>query len=310
MRYLWFAFLLVLICTAGCGTGSGPASPLARESAKDAPRQGEEKAAKDQAGGKGQAGEGRDGKQPLPRKIIYTANVDLIVEDFGKAAEELKQLVAERDGFVATADVQGETGQPRSGRWTLRVPVEHFDALLTALTKLGEARRSTLDSQDISENYYDLKERLKTYQTEEEGLRSLYKEKAPNSKLDELAVLRREMTAVRAQIDEMVGRLKRWDNQTELATVIVSMRDRKDYVPSVVPDFGGSVGRTFQQSIEALVSLGKGIVLVIVALAPWVAIVGVLGSPGWWRLWQVYRAWKNRPALPQPVAAPPAAPSA
>jgi hypothetical protein len=299
MRSSRLAFVLLAAWTLGCGAASrAPQAGNADFVGK--------KVAAEAADAQNQP----NAKAETPRKIIYTGTVDLIVDDFDKAQEELTRLVADMKGYIAASDVQGERGAPRSGRWTIRVPEAQFDALVAALAKLGEARRNSRDSQDITEHYYDLKERLKTFQIEEEGLRKLYQEKAPTSKLEELAVLRREMTQIRSQIEEMTGKLKRWDNQVELATIVVTIRDRKDYVPPVVPDFGGNIGRTFQGSIEALVSVGKGLVLTVVALTPWLVVLGVLGSPLWWRLWRTYRTRKSTPPPSQPAVTPPPAPSA
>ena len=105
----------------------------------------------------------------------------------------------------------------------------------------------------------------------------------------------------------MKGRLNRWDNQVDLATLVVTMRDRVDYVPAVVPHFGGTVGRAFHGSIEALVAVGKGIVVAAVAVAPWLAILVVLGFPWWPRLWRAFKARKQPPpASPTPPAPVPA----
>jgi hypothetical protein len=245
-----------------------------------------------------------------PRKIIYTATIELLVDDFDKAEAELTLLVRDMKGYVAASDIQGERGMPRSGQWTIRIPEARLDATVAAITQLGEARRNRRDSQEITENYYDLNGRLKTFQIEEEGLLKLYQGKAPNSKLEELVVLRRELTQIRAQIEEMTSKLKRWDNQVELATVVVAMRDRKDYVPPVVPDFGGSVGQTFKASINALFHVGKRLVLVLVAVTPWLAVLGVFGAPVWWRLWRTYKARQSAPPAQQSLVAPPPASNA
>jgi hypothetical protein len=304
MSYVRFVIVILLASVLGCGqAGMAPREALGHVK--------QDNAELAMAGAKGGMPQNKqEVKEETPRKIIYTGTVDLIVEDFDKVQEELTRLINDMKGYVAASDMQGERGTPRSGRWTLRVPVANFDALVAAITKLGETRRNSRDSQDITEGYYDLKERLKTYQIEEEGLRKLYQEKAPTSKLEELAVLRRELTQIRSEIEQMTGKLKRWDNQVELATIIVSIHDRKDYVPPVVPDFGGSVGRTFQGSIEALISAGKGLVLGVVALAPWLVVLGVLGAPVWWRLRRISRKRKSTSPLPQPAVAPPPAPSA
>jgi hypothetical protein len=303
------SFVLLAICSLSCGSYKMQSAPKgadrdvpqgAAKNVEAGPRDGV-------AGGKGIQ---ENPKEETPRKIIYTGSIDLIVDDFDKVQEDLTRLVADMKGYIAGSDIQGERGVPRSGRWTIRVPEARFDTLAAAIAKLGEARRNTRDSQDITEGYYDLKERIKTYQIEEEGLRSLYQEKAPASKLEELAVLRRELTQIRAQIEEMTGKLKRWDKQVELATIVVSVHDRKDYVPPVVPDFGGSIGRTFQGSIEALVTAGKGLVLAVVALAPWLVVLGLLGAPVWWRLWRIYKTPKSSPPASPPAVTPPPAPSA
>jgi hypothetical protein len=303
MRLTPFAMVVLLVTAlvCGCQPGLGPpapqddAKPQDKERAKVEGRQAADKAA------------GGDGKDEAPRKIIYTGAIDLIVEDFDKAEQELVRLVEDMKGYVGASETKGERGAPRSGRWTVRVPEPRFAELRSAVARLGEARRNSIDSDDVTENYYDLKERLKTFQVEEEGLRDLYKEKAPSSKLEELAVLRRELTQIRSHIEEMTGKLKRWDKQAELATVVVTMQDRKDYTPPIVPDFGGAVGRTFQGSVEALVGVAKWLVLAVVALAPWAAVAAVLGAPFWWRLWRKFRARTTTP--PAPAVHPPPAPT-
>ena len=85
------------------------------------------------------------------------------------------------------------------------------------------------------------------------------------------------------------------------------MRDRKDYVPPIVQDFGGRVGQAFHGSIDALVGFGKGVVLTVVALAPWLLLLAILGSPLWLRLW---RAYKARRRLATATPAPPVMPMA
>jgi hypothetical protein len=67
----------------------------------------------------------------------------------------------------------------------------------------------------------------------------------------------------------------------------------------VAPDFGTSVGRTFQGSVDLLASFGRGVVLTVVALAPWLAVLAVLAVPTfllWRRNRPVPRAAAGRPA--------------
>ena len=277
-RLLCWALVLGLLVAVGCAREAGPpgAEAPAGQLKKDA------------APAKKQ--------EAVARKIIYKAQVEVIVEDFGKASADLLRLVKERPGaYVAGSDVQGTPGSPRVGVWTVRVPVDHFDAFLAAVGALGELRHSNTDSQDITDAYYDLQAHIKNDEVREKGLQKLYLERASGSKLEDLLAVDRELSAVRGKIDAQKGQMQRWDKETTLATAVVTLRDRRAYVPPLAPDFGTSVGRTFQTSVEALVTFARFVVLAAVALAPWLAVLAVLAVPGW----RVGRRYWNRPrAIP------------
>ncbi len=302
MRPIIMALPWSLLFTLGCGASSQTVEVHSERNSAKADKQKDgmpdEKALQALAGAAV-----KEDKAETPRKVIYTANLDIVVEDFDKASDELTKALREQNATIASSDVRGESGMPRSGKWTIRVPEARYRDLIVALTKLGETLHNRADSEDVSEGYYDTKERLKTFEIEEKGLRDYYDKHAPNAKPEDMMAVRREMKQIRAEIETMKGRLNRWDNQVEFSTVVVTLRDRKDYVPPIVPDFGGQIGRAFQGSIELLVSFGKGLVVTVVALAPWLLLLAVLGSPLWLRLW---RAFKARKRLPTPAPAPPA----
>src|SRR5919198_1176155 len=91
------------------------------------------------AGGGKEAAEhapaGKPGAEAVTRKIIYTAQVELVVEGLDQAEQQLLQFVKEQGGYVARSEVQGSPGWPRSGTWTVRVPVDHFNAFMGAIAR-------------------------------------------------------------------------------------------------------------------------------------------------------------------------------
>lgn len=224
-----------------------------------------------------------------PRKIIYTAQVELVVEDLAKGEEELKRLIQDQKAYVAKSEMRGSPGSPRSGSWTIRVPVDHFDVFMEAIAQVGELRHSLTDSDDITDRYYDLKADMKNNEVEEEGLQKLYLEKSSTGKLDDLLAVRRELRNIRGDIEQQKGQVQRWDKETEYATVKINMLDRKEYIPTTAPSFGTSISRTFLGSWDGLVSFGKGIVLIVVAVSPWLPVVGVLAGAAWLGV-----RWTNR----------------
>jgi len=243
--------------------------------------------------------------EDAPRKIIYTGQIELIAEDFDKVSQDLEQLVKDYDAYVAKSDMHGSPGAPRSGTWTIRVPVKRFDEFRNGLSKLGEVRQDKKDSDDITDRYYDLKAHIKNDQVEEEGLQKLLIEKSATGKLEDLLAIRRELRDIRGKIEEQQGRLLRWDKETALSTVTLKITDRKDYVAPTTPHFGTNIGRTFDGSLNALSSFGQGIVLVVVALVPWLPVIAVVVVPIWL---MVRRVRKN--GRENVVTAIPAGPSA
>jgi hypothetical protein len=263
---------LTVAATICLGCGQSPFSP---QMARD----GEGAAAPKAAGVAEQAP-----ALPVPEEgrkiIIYNARVDLVVEEFDKSQEEITRLVKEFKGYVARSDTHGAPGSPRSGEWTLRIPVGQFREFIADLVKLGELRESNTDSDDVTDRYYDLKAHIQNDKAEEEALRKLMVEKSATGKLEDLLAVRRELRELRGKIDAQQGQMERWDKEAAMTAVVVQIQDRKGYVSPT--SFGTSISRTFSDSVSALVAFGKGVVLVAVAAAPWLAVLAAPALGLWW----------------------------
>jgi hypothetical protein len=217
----------------------------------------------------------------LKRRIIYNGTLQLIVKDLDTAESDFKAILREFGALVANSEMTGSAGAPRSGHWRVRVPVERFDEFMAATVKLGVPQRNTTDSQDVSEEYYDLEDRIKNKKLELDTLRDYLKEKRATSRLDEILTIEKELNRVRTELDQLEGRLRRLKDLTALATADVTLQEVKDYVPPQAPTFAGSVQGTFADSIDLLGRFGRGLVIVAVALAPWLMALAAVAVPGW-----------------------------
>jgi hypothetical protein len=258
------------------------ASPaVAQNQAMDA-----EKAAADEpAGNKGAAR-----SEVTSRKIVYNGNVQLIVTDLDKAEAMLKALLKDTDALVASSEITGSAGSPRSGKWRVRVPVSHFDEFMDGVVKVGVPQKNTTDSQDVTDEYYDLEDRIKTKKMELETLRGYLQDKKTTSQLETILTIEKEVSRVRGELDQLEGKLRRMKDLTALATVTVTMQEVKDYQPAPPPTFANSVQSTFAESVDLLARFGKGVAMVAVALAPWLLAVALVAVPGW-RIGRRY--WKR-----------------
>jgi hypothetical protein len=222
---------------------------------------------------------GAPAAEEVQKKIIFTAHLDLVVQDIDKAQANLEQSLEEVKGYVAKSEIRGAPGSPRDGTWTLRVPVAQFDTLRKSLIKLGIIRRNAVDSEDITDRFYDIQARLKNNQAAEERLRKL-EDKAAGKTEDVLAILR-EQNNLRGTIEGQQNQINCWNTLTRYATIELHLKEDRDYMPPSHPGFGSSISGTFWGSVEALTNLGKGVVLVLVALTPWLPLLALLAAVLW-----------------------------
>jgi hypothetical protein len=215
----------------------------------------------------------------VQRKIIYNADVEIVVENFADAEKRIRELVDTHKGYLAKSDVSSSTGASRRGQWTVRIPIDQFNNFLAAVGQLGELQRNKLDTKDVTEEFFDTETRIKNKQVEEKRLVQ-HLEKS-TGKLEDILAVERELSRVRGEIEQMQGRIQLLTNLTSLTTIVVTVQERKGYVPPTAPSFTVSIERTFGRSWENLVAFGSWIVLVAVALVPWLPIVAVVGLVVW-----------------------------
>jgi hypothetical protein len=226
-----------------------------------------------------------------PRKIIYNAQIELVVEDLSTVVDDLTGLVKQHGGYVAETDVSGSAGGQRRGMWKVRVPVDRFDAFTAAVTKLGELQKNHVDSQDVTEEFYDIEARIANKQQEEKRLQKHLGDSTGS--LEDILAVEREISRVRGEIEQAQGRLRYLANVSALSTVTITASELRDYKPPISPAFSTQIGRTFFNSLELLIDFGKGIVLLVVAGLPWLPVVALLA----WPLWRLMR----RASSPSPM---------
>ena len=172
---------------------------------------------------------------------------------------------------MAKSDESGRTGGTRAGTWKVPVPVAAYHDFLARVQGFGELLSKTSDAQDVTEEYVDLEARHKNLKAEEVVLNKLLQEKAQSTA--DLLAFRKQITEVREQIERLQARLTTLSRLSAMTTIDVVMSEDKAYVPPSAPTFGTSLGRTFGDSLDALERLGKGLVLFLVAVAPWSPLI-------------------------------------
>lgn len=219
-------------------------------------------------------------KKPVERKIIYTANLQIVVKDLDEARTQLSGLIKRHNAYVASSNISGESGTRRSGNWTVRLPVGEFEAFRDGLLETGYPRENSLSSDDVTDRFYDLERRIANEKSTEKRLLQLLEDRTSN--LKDVLALEEKLGSVRGNIEVMEGRLRMWKNLTALTTVSLTFIEDAKYTPPQEPAFTTTIGKTFDSSVSAMAEFGKGVVLVAVAVAPWLPVLFVVAIPVWW----------------------------
>lgn len=158
------------------------------------------------------------------RKLIRNASVDLEVHSFDDAAQKAVALADGAGGYVATRNSERLPNGKMSGTLVVKVPPAALDGFLQQLHGLGEIRKQSLGSQDVTKDYFDTDARLRNARRMEDGLLDLLKN--TKGRVSDLLQVERELGRVRGDIEEMQGQLKLWDSLVAYATVTIQLSEK------------------------------------------------------------------------------------
>ena len=123
---------------------------------------------------------GDDGTAVTTRKVIATANLELVVDDTETTVDAVNALVNEAGGYVSATNLSKSYyggGAQLQGTMTLRVPAETLDAILTQLEDLAvDVRSRSMNRQDVTDQYSDIDAQLRNLEATETELRAMLEE--------------------------------------------------------------------------------------------------------------------------------------
>ncbi len=208
------------------------------------------------------------------RKLIRTGLMTVVVEDYEPFHSSLDQRVKELGGFVADASLSHYAGNVSWATLTIRIPADHFEDLVGWAESEVEVQALDIGTQDVTEEWVDVRSRIDNGKRTEARLLELLDDRTAD--LEDVLAVEREIARVRQEIEHAEGRMRVLADQVALATLTLSVSVRNPYEPAVdPPGFGQLIADTFHGSINAMVTVGKALVLVATAAAPWLLLLSI-----------------------------------
>ena len=157
-----------------------------------------------------------DGPIQQDRKLIKTGSVSLEVEQLAATEEAVLAWCQSFGGYVASS-FNHET----NAAFTVRIPAVRFDDAMAAAGNLGRVRSRNISTQDVSEQFYDLRTRLDTRKILRDRLQSYL---AQAKDMEDLLHIERELNSTLTEIESMEGRMRRLSNQIDYSTITVDLQ--------------------------------------------------------------------------------------
>lgn len=217
------------------------------------------------------SGPGLAGEAPTEagREIITTGSAHLVVDDPVAAAAQVVALAERAGGHVEARNEWRSSDGERSSAWLrLRIPAAAMTATVEALSDVGTVQNVDLSRQDVTATGRDLDARIAALATSTDRLTELL---ARAENVEDLLGIERELSHRQAELDGLRAQRAALSDQVAMSTLHVSLDTR--ITAGVAPTgFLGGLASGWQ----ALLTAGRGTLVVLGALVPWLAVGGVV----------------------------------
>lgn len=217
--------------------------------------------------------------------IVKTASVSIEVEEdgfddaFGRAVE----IAGAHGGFVDSSATRG--AELKSGRITLRVPADAFEAAYAEILAIGEVQEQEFTGRDVSAEFVDLDARIRHLEAQEELLLGfLGKAATIAGSLD----VQRTLSEVQLQIERLVGQRRSLQDRADYSAITLEISE-PDAEP-VSPDHpevatgvsNPDLSEAWDRSKAAFFSVLYGLILAVGVAAPFAVAAALTLMVLWW----------------------------
>ena len=177
----------------------------------------DESSESDESSDAGEFSEERAALVAQNRIIVRTVQLALEVDDVADSIEEISQSVQRDGGWVVSTDRSSK----HYGYIAVRVPAAKLDEALKWMRGVGvDVLSEASTSTDVTDEYYDLRSRVKSLQATEEALIRLLDRAAD---VEDALEVQRELARVQVEVEAHKGRIKLLEETAAFSLVNISL---------------------------------------------------------------------------------------
>lgn len=234
--------------------------------------------------------------------IIMNANLEIAVDDPGAAMDAIQKMAAGMGGFTVSSYIYKaytpDGIEVPAATLTVRVPADKLNDALDQIKALtGDPLKYTLSEnisgQDVTQEYTDLKSRLRNLEEADAKLSELY---AGAVKTEDALAIYQQKVQVTEQIEVIKGQMQYYEQSAAKSAITVQIVAKATIAPITIA--GWQPAGVARDAVQALINFGKGLVNFLIWFGILVIpVVVVIGLPIYFLVrWLTRRSRRNQAA--------------
>jgi len=193
------------------------------------------------------------------RLVIQNVDMSIVVPDPKASMSEISDMAVEMGGYVVSSNIFQSTYGPNQievpeGSITIRVPSERLDeALGLVKEKAVDVNYENRSGQDVTNQYVDLKSRLKAKQDAEKKLTEIMQDAIDSE--DVLAIYN-QIQNIQTEIEVLKGQIKYYEESAALSAISIRLIAEETVQPIEIGSW--KLQGTANDAVEDLINFTQG----------------------------------------------------
>ncbi len=205
------------------------------------------------------------------RKLIREASLTVETKTYDDFVAQLEQQLATYGAYVQNAETNGNA--ERGNRWayyTIRVPADRYDTLLSSVSSLGNVTYKSENIQDVTMAYTDTEAKIRALKVEEETLLGIL---AKCENVADVITVQSRISEVQYQLDSYNSTLRQYDNLISYCTIdlIIDEVERVS-IPVAEKTVGQRIREDLADNCEDIIEDAKDFAVWFVSSLPYFGI--------------------------------------
>ena len=184
------------------------------------------------------------------RKIIERISLRVETKEFDLLLSKLEEELAKLGGYMESSSVSGNSYRYEGNRYanlTVRVPSEKTSGFTTFVSENSTITNKEVSTEDVTLSYVDMESRVSALETEKEALETLL---AKAETVDDIIIIRNQLTDVIYEIESYESRLRAYDNLIEYTTISIYISEVERVTVVEEQNIWQEIGENLKENFE------------------------------------------------------------